>query len=393
LPKTQPTLRDDDPARDVANDNSSAIANDRHGRLGAANDNRPLAANDNLRSTTEIVDLGVVGMGPGGLSLLQAAAAAGLPHVGYDQAECAQTIMGFARGKPLTGAPVDQFLRGGFPFCNGMTTREWVLEQVSEIVASNTLNIKSNTRVKKVVRRSDHIFEIHPEPSGFIRCKNVAIAIGPGAPRKLNVPGEDHPIVRYSLSDPAEFKDQCVAVWGGGNAGVENALQLQQHGAKVHIFTRGPGFDKANPANAAQIWDAINRGLIWHFRDAKISRIDPSGIAFTCPEGDGYLPRVDCLFAQLGFHEPREFLKDCGLPEQPTLSGIGEVLEMPGMFLVGAISGRPLIWQVIEQGYEVVESILGNPAQPAHIHRLASKMSAAGLPPEISDLAETFQEL
>jgi thioredoxin reductase len=59
----------------------------------------------------------------------------------------------------------------------------------------------------------------------------VVIAIGQGAPRKLNAPGADHQIVRYSLDDPALFKGQCVAVVGGGTAAAENALQLHQHGA------------------------------------------------------------------------------------------------------------------------------------------------------------------
>jgi hypothetical protein len=156
--------------------------------------------------------------------------------------------------------------------------------------------------------------------------------------------------------------------------------------SRVHTLTRAQGFDKANPAVSAQLREAIASGAIWHFPDARIERINSGGIEFTSPDGKGQLP-CDCVLARLGFQEPREFLTvACGLPANPPLTGVGEVHAVPGMFIVGPLAGRPLIWQVIEQGYEVVETILGNPVHPAHIHRLISKLAAAGLSPEISQL-------
>ena len=337
------------------------------------------------------IAIGVIGLGPSGLSVLERASEKGLSHIGFDQADPAQTIREFARGKPLTAAPADQSLRSGLPLPNGMTTPEPLLGEWSEHVAKSRLHTKSRPTVRKVVARPTH-FEIHYGQSDFICCKHVVIAIAQGAPRELNVPGADQRIVRYSLDDPALFEGQCVAVVGGGTAAAENALQLHQHGARVHILTRGPGFDKANPAVATQIREAIARKLIWHFPDAKIERVNPGGIEFRSLEGQGHLP-CECVLARLGFHEPREFLSvACCLPENPPLSGVGEVQAVPGLFIVGPLAGRSLIWQVIEQGYEVVERILGNSVQPAHIQRLVSKLTAAGLSPAIPQLAEAFQE-
>ncbi len=38
---------------------------------------------------------------------------------------------------------------------------------------------------------------------------------------------------------------------------------------------------------------------------------------------------------------------------------------MPGLYIIGALGGYPLIKQAMNQGYEVVEYILGRTVEPA----------------------------
>ena len=37
---------------------------------------------------------------------------------------------------------------------------------------------------------------------------------------------------------------------------------------------------------------------------------------------------------------------------------------VPGLFIIGALAGYPLIKQAMNQGYEVVQTIVGKPVQP-----------------------------
>lgn len=69
----------------------------------------------------------------------------------------------------------------------------------------------------------------------------VIIATG-GQPRKLGVPGEEEFAGRgvsyCAICDGAFFKDQKIAVVGGGDAAVEEANFLTKYGSKVYIIHR-----------------------------------------------------------------------------------------------------------------------------------------------------------
>ena len=77
--------------------------------------------------------------------------------------------------------------------------------------------------------------------------KSVIIAIGNGAfrPRKLELPTaelyENHSL-HYFVSDPMRFKDQIVAICGGGDSAVDWALTLEPIAKKVYLIHRRPQF-------------------------------------------------------------------------------------------------------------------------------------------------------
>jgi len=73
------------------------------------------------------------------------------------------------------------------------------------------------------------------------RAKAVILSTG-GSPVKLNVPGEQDYTgkgVSYcAICDGAFFRDQVIAVVGGGDAAVEEAIFLTKFGSKVYIIHR-----------------------------------------------------------------------------------------------------------------------------------------------------------
>ena len=80
---------------------------------------------------------------------------------------------------------------------------------------------------------------------------------------------------------------------------------------------------------------------------------------------------------------PRKFVESCGIhfasdspTSFPTVSETYES-EIPGLYIIGALAGYPLIKHCLNQGYEVIEYILGNHIPPADEPLLQEKLDKA----------------
>ena len=113
------------------------------------------------------------------------------------------------------------------------------------------------------------------------------------------------------------------------------------------------------------------------------------------PDGIEEVP-ADRVIARLGAIPPRRFLESCGIefPDAaPTaLPELTEQYEtnVPGLRIVGALAGYPLIKQALNQGHDVIEFINGNPIKPAD-HELLD-FQFRGLPWEL-DVDEVIKML
>ena len=97
----------------------------------------------------------------------------------------------------------------------------------------------------KCIRRRG-ISKLVQTESGREYLTKAAIVTSGGDPRKLNVPGEEELTgmgVSYcAICDGAFFQDQVVAVVGGGDSAIEEALFLTRYASKVYILHRRAGF-------------------------------------------------------------------------------------------------------------------------------------------------------
>ena len=317
----------------------------------------------------------IIGAGPGGLSAAARAAQHGVSHLLLEAApHLANTIHHFQKGKSVMAEPAVLPLRSTMSF--GLGIREDILETWQQEVSRHRINLRLGTFVSAISgQRGD--FSITLATGETLFAEYVVLAIGlQGNIRKLAVPGEDLPGVQYQLDDPDEFVDETIVVVGGGDAGVENALGLAKQN-RVILINRHEEFSDCKSLNFDRLMAAIAQGRI----ETRVSTLTES-IAPLCEDGfplayvaqtpQGH-EQIKChrVIARLGAKPPCPLVERFGVdfPNSdstavPQLSGQYES-NVPGLYIIGALAGFPLIKQAMNQGYEVVEYILGNPVEPA----------------------------
>lgn len=313
----------------------------------------------------EHYEIAIIGAGPGGIGAATNAAHYKMPHVLFEKGQIANTIYDYQLRKHVMAEPGRLPLRARCRFEEG--SREEILQAFAEDLKTSGTNFVKG-EVAKIVKTNIG-FEIH-HSGGLCTAKYVVLASGvQGSPRKLGVGGEELPHVAYTLADPGAFNGRNIIVVGAGDAAIENALALMESNT-VFLVNRGGEFARAKDANVKRVQNAIQSGALRCFFNATLARIESQVTYVNTPEGEVSVA-CDHIIARLGCVLPRKFIESMGIQfpnSEPTaVPVVTEKYEsnVPGLFIVGALIGYPLIKQAINQGYEVVEHIRGNAIQPA----------------------------
>jgi thioredoxin reductase len=95
--------------------------------------------------------------------------------------------------------------------------------------------------------------------------------------------------------------------------------------------------------------------------------------------------RCDRIIARMGSAPPRSFVETCGIeftgPDRESFPRLSPQIRkhVPGIYVIGALAGYPLIKHCMNQGHDVVEFINGNLAlKPADQPILEARFT--GLP-------------
>jgi thioredoxin reductase/CRP-like cAMP-binding protein/Pyruvate/2-oxoacid:ferredoxin oxidoreductase delta subunit len=345
----------------------------------------------------------IVGAGPGGLSAAAHAAESGISHVLLEgSARIAKTIQRYQKGKHVMAEPSMLPLRSPIPFDAG--SRESILDAWDQGVADHRVNIAYDTEVVRIEGEKGNFRLTSRDGREFVG-EHIILGIGvQGNPRTLGVDGEDLPFVQYQLDDPDEYRDETIVVVGAGDAAIENAMALSEHN-KVSIINRRDEFSRAKEGNLKQITSAIESNRIQGFYNTTVKRVDAEGqagkpgqIVLNSPEGEVPIA-VDRVIARLGAIPPRKFVESCGIrfPSEsvnavPELSHQYES-NVPGLYIVGALAGYPLIKQAMNQGYEVVEYIEGNPIKPVDHDIFVKKFNGLPYEMDVDETLDYFQRM
>ena len=363
----------------------------------------------------------IVGSGPAGLSAAGRAAQLGLSHVLLEKTDhLSDTIYKYQKGKHVMATPSQLVLRSDQEFAAGK--REDILGKWNERTREIGVNVKYNADVKSIrgtgpaiegsvqkivtrardgtsttkeVQRHAPPYAIELTSGETVMAEAVILAIGTqGNPNLMRCPGGDLPHVTYQLDDPTAILDEHIVVIGTGDAGIENARGLAEDAAQGNIVTvlnRAPrstnvreSFATAKEPNAKALVEDHEAKKLTIRYETETKEVEPGWIVLTMRDGEERI-RCDRIIARIGSAPPRGFVESCGIEFAsadrlafPVLSPTFESTA-PGIFVIGALAGYPLIKHCMNQGYDVAEFIDGNTTlKPADEPLLAAKF--AGLP-------------
>ncbi len=316
----------------------------------------------------EIFKIAIIGSGPAGLSAAAHAAKKGLSHILLEKTDhLSDTIFRYQKGKHVMATPSVLVLRADAEFDAGK--REKILDQWNRDVSAAGVKVQFNSDVKAITGEKG-AFTIELKKGDPIQAENIILAVGTqGNPNLMRCDGGNLPHVQYQLDDPGEYTDEHIFVIGGGDAGIENAMGLIADAGQnntVTLLNRGADFPTAKKPNVDGMMAARDAGRINILTESNTNLVEPGWITVETPQGSTRY-KCDRIIARMGAAPPRAFVEAAGVafasPDRtafPTLTPTFESTTKPGIYVIGALAGYPLIKHCMNQGYDAVEFISGN---------------------------------
>lgn len=257
-----------------------------------------------------MLDVVIVGCGPGGFSASLAAMQHRLRFVTLEQDTLGGAVAHFPRGKLVMTQPFTLPLAGTFDF--GELSKEELIAFFEGIVKKTGLKINVGERVDGVSRHGDH-FEVKSS-RGTYKTRAVLLTIGRrGTPRRLDVPGEDQSKVVYRMIDPQQYRDRHVLIVGGGDSALEAACEISdQPGTTVALSHRSDSFSRAKQKNRERVKQAQEAGRLTVMFSSSVKKIGANNVEVTW-NGDVHAFKNDAVIVCVGGILPTPFLERIGV--------------------------------------------------------------------------------
>jgi thioredoxin reductase/NAD-dependent dihydropyrimidine dehydrogenase PreA subunit len=266
------------------------------------------------------LDAIVVGAGPAGTGAALALLQARKRVVVLEREVYGGTIAHYPRGKVVMTGDLE------FPGYGRVRRRRMSKEELIalwvDLRDKTQLPVMPGVLVSGISAEPDGMWRV-TSSANSLRAAHVVLALGRrGAPRKLDVPGEELPKVSYRLLEPQEHQGRHVLVVGGGNSAIETALQLAAHGgcASVSISHRRKRFARARAENQDLLERAVAAGEVQAHLDTQLVAIDEREVTLRNQAGSLTALPNDAVIVQVGGTDPSVLLTSFGV-ELQTLYG------------------------------------------------------------------------
>ncbi|AGA78260.1 YpdA family putative bacillithiol disulfide reductase [Echinicola vietnamensis] len=291
------------------------------------------------------IDVLIVGAGPIGLACGIEAEKNELDYIILEKGTLVNSIYNYPVNMTFFSTS-EKLEMGGIPFMsvNKQPTRPEALEYYRRIAKHFDLNINLYEGVKSVERQADGAFLVYSEKETYFAEKVVLSTGFYDIPNKLNVPGEDLAKVTHYYKEPWPYIGQKVIVVGGGNSGVDVALETWRKGAEVTMVLKEPTVDQnVKYWVLPDIENRIKEGSIGAYFSSSIKEIREQEVVIDTPQGEKTLEN-DFVLAMTGYRPNFELLDQLGVgltldeKRRPCFDGNQES-NVPGLYLAGVVCG------------------------------------------------------
>jgi len=202
------------------------------------------------------------------------------------------------------------------------------------------------TTVEAIQRRTDGTFDVSTIAGETYHAPTVILTAG-GTPTKLEVPGEAEYAgfgVSYcAVCDGAFFRNQTIAVVGGGDAAVEEADYLTRYASKVYLIHRRDQL-RASKILQERLFANPKIEVLWNRKVLEVLGADNAGLkgatglrlADTLTGAESTLPVTGC-FVFIGFKPNSGLIKEHFAHDASgyVITDDRMMTSIPGLFAAG----------------------------------------------------------
>ncbi len=210
-------------------------------------------------------------------------------------------------GQVLKTSGVENYL--GYQYITGPELAGKFSQQIKQF----PLKVLANEGVAALAQRSDNLFSVKTNAGRELTSRTLILATGKRW-RNLPVPGAEEYIGRgvafCSVCDAPFYRDQPVAIAGGGNSAVTAALDMLQVGGQVTLINSADGW-QADPILLARVQKRVT--LLDAHRVVEIlgDGAKVTGVKVVPRDGgETRLLPVRGVFVEIGLLPNTEFFRD-----------------------------------------------------------------------------------
>jgi len=287
----------------------------------------------------------IIGAGPIGLATAIALKQRGIPAKIIERGCVVNSIYNYP--KDMTFFSTSERLEiGGVPFISHgpKPTRREALEYYRRAAESHELDIHLYEEVQDI-KGANFNFTVVTN-KGAYNASKVVVATGfYDIPKTMNIPGEEFDKVTHYYDEAHPYAWQEVLVIGGGNSGVDVALETYRTHANVTLVVRYPTIkDTVKYWVKPDIENRIKNNEITAYFESEVTEIRPDEVDISTPDGKITIPN-DFVLAMTGYQPNFDLMTGFGIEltdddkKMPVFDEDTLETNREGIYVAGVVCG------------------------------------------------------